>query len=70
MEFYFSPFAMWTELLKRCEPRQRTLIGRELAWRVRELESINRFSDVEFSVFSQFGDDGSSTAFRTLVRRS
>lgn len=58
----FSPFAMWTDLpkriLKRGWAKQRTLIGRELSWRVRELESINRFSDVEFSVFSQFGDDG------------
>jgi hypothetical protein len=49
---------MWTERLNSGEARQRTLIGRELAWRVRELESINGFSDVEFSVFSQFGDDG------------
>ena len=49
---------MWSELLNTGEAKQRTLIGRQLAWRVRELESINGFSDVEFSVFSQFGDDG------------
>jgi hypothetical protein len=29
-----------------------------LAWRVREHGPIKGFSDVEFSVFSQFGDDG------------
>jgi hypothetical protein len=62
MDGYFSPFAVWTELpkrvLKRGWARQRTLIGRELAWRVREHGSIKGFSDVEFSVFSQFGDDG------------
>jgi hypothetical protein len=62
MEIYFSPFAVLTELLKRILKRgwarQRTLIGRELTWRVRELESINGFADVEFSVFSQYGDDG------------
>lgn len=58
MEIFLNPFAMQTELLKRSEARQRTLIGRQLAWRVRELKSINGFSDVEFSVFSQFGDDG------------
>lgn len=44
--------------LRRGQAKQRALIGRELAWRVREIESINDFSDVEFSVFSQFGDDG------------
>lgn len=64
----YGPFAAWTELPKRVVTRvaeskvgwlsQRTLIGRQLAWRVRELESIKGFSDVEFSVFSQFGDDG------------
>lgn len=49
----------WTERLNDVLlGKQRALIGRQLAWRVRELESINRFSDVEFSVFSQFGDDG------------
>jgi hypothetical protein len=68
MNMDFNPFATWTELPKRVVTRvadskvgwarQRTLIGRELAWRVRELESIKGFSDVEFSVFSQFGDDG------------
>ena len=62
MDGYFSPFAVWTELpkrvLKRGWARQRTLIGRELAWRVREHGPIKGFSDVEFSVFSQFGDDG------------
>jgi len=61
MDGYFSPFAVWTELpkrvLKRGWARQRTLIGRELAWRVREHGPIKGFSDVEFSVFSQFGDD-------------
>jgi hypothetical protein len=54
-----SKVATWTRRLNSGEAKQRTLIGRELAWRVRELESINDFSDVEFSVFSQFGDDGS-----------
>lgn len=49
---------MWTELLSSGEGKQRNLIGRQLAWRVRELESINEFADVEFSVYSQFGDDG------------
>ena len=53
-----SKVAMWPGRLNSGEARQRTLIGRQLAWRVRELESINGFSDVEFSVFSQFGDDG------------
>jgi hypothetical protein len=53
-----SKVAMLTELLNSGEAKQRTLIGRELAWRVREIESITGFSDVEFSVFSQFGDDG------------
>jgi len=41
-----------------CGAKQRTLVGRELAWRVSERESIDDFADVEFSVFSQFGDDG------------
>ncbi|KZS85933.1 FkbM family methyltransferase [Mycobacterium persicum] len=50
--------AMWVELLSSGEGKQRVLIGRELAWRVRELESINTIAEVEFSVFSQFGDDG------------
>jgi hypothetical protein len=62
MEVYFNPVAMGTEFLKsvlrRGWARQRTLIGRELAWRVQGLESINGFADVEFSVFSQCGDDG------------
>ena len=53
-----SKIAMWIELLNSGEGKQRALIGRELAWRVREFDSINGFSDVEFSVFSQFGDDG------------
>jgi hypothetical protein len=64
----FNAFGTWKDLPKRVVirvaqskagwARQRTLVGRELAWRVRELESIKGFSDVEFSVFSQFGDDG------------
>jgi hypothetical protein len=45
-------------VLKRLWGKERALIGRELAWRVRALESVNGFSDVEFSVFSQWGDDG------------
>ena len=53
-----SKVAIWAELLNSGEAKQRALIGRELAWRARELESITGFSDVEFSVFSQFGDDG------------
>jgi hypothetical protein len=58
--YIFNPSALWTALQKqkRREAQQRALIGRQLAWRVRELESINGFSDVEFSVFSQWGDDG------------
>jgi hypothetical protein len=50
--------AMWAGRRNSGQARERTLIGRQLAWRVRELESISGFSDVEFSVFSQFGDDG------------
>lgn len=38
--------------------RQRALIGRDLSWRLRELTSIDGLAEVEFSVFSQFGDDG------------
>lgn len=49
---------MWAARLNSDQAKQRTLIGRQLAWRVRELESIDSLSDVEFSVFSQFGDDG------------
>ncbi|OBB63391.1 NADH dehydrogenase [Mycobacterium sp. 852014-50255_SCH5639931] len=58
MKLYLNPFAIWTELLKSGEEKQRALIGRQLAWRVRELKSIESLSDVEFSIFSQFGDDG------------
>lgn len=29
-----------------------------MSWRVRDVEAIDDFTDVEFSVFSQFGDDG------------
>lgn len=64
----FNPLATLADLPKRVVTRvaqskigwykHRTLIGRGLTWRVRELESIKGFSDVEFSVFSQFGDDG------------
>ncbi|WP_244892432.1 hypothetical protein [Mycobacterium asiaticum] len=54
----FSRVITLAEQLNRGQVKQLTLTGRELAWRVRELESINRFSDIEFSVFSQFGDDG------------
>ncbi len=53
-----SRVAIWAARQKSGQVRQRTLIGRQLAWRVQELESINEFSEVEFSVFSQFGDDG------------
>ncbi|BBZ39206.1 hypothetical protein [Mycobacterium conspicuum] len=49
---------MWAARRSDVQDKQRTLIGRQLAWRVRELESIDSLSDVEFSVFSQFGDDG------------
>lgn len=49
---------MWVELLSSGEGKQRVLIGRELAWRVRELDTIGKLAEVEFSVFSQFGDDG------------
>jgi hypothetical protein len=50
--------AMWAGRRNSGQARERTLIGRQLAWRVRELESIDSLADVEFSVFSQFGDDG------------
>ena len=50
--------AAWQRLSNRNADKQRLLIGQQLAWRVRDLESINTFIDVEFSVFSQFGDDG------------
>lgn len=58
MPLYLSRFALWADYMKQAEGKQRALIGRELAWQVRQLESINDFSEVEFSVFSQFGDDG------------
>lgn len=56
----FSPATVWTALQKqkRREANQRALLGRMLAWQVRERESIDGFTDVEFSVFSQWGDDG------------
>lgn len=38
--------------------RQRALIGRELSWRLRDVNAIQGLAEVEFSVFSQFGDDG------------
>lgn len=47
-----------TECLTDIAARQSVLLGRELSWRARKLESINSLADVEFSVFSQFGDDG------------
>ncbi|ORB72157.1 NADH dehydrogenase [Mycobacterium scrofulaceum] len=58
MQLYFNPLTLLAELLRPGEAKQRTLIGRGLAWRVQQLESIRGFADVEFSVFSQFGDDG------------
>lgn len=58
MPLYLSRFALWADYMKQAEDKQRALIGRELAWQVRQLESIDDFSEVEFSVFSQFGDDG------------
>ncbi|MGV0052800.1 hypothetical protein ACRU43_26610 [Mycobacterium colombiense] len=59
MELFFSRFALWAEhSWKLADARQRALIGKGLAWQVRDLKSINDFSEVEFSVFSQFGDDG------------
>lgn len=54
-----SALTSWTEHFSSVvQANQRALIGKGLAWRVREVESINDFSDVEFSVFSQWGDDG------------
>lgn len=54
-----SAVIFWAQRLNSVvEAKQRSLVGRELAWQVRELESINGFSEVEFSVFSQWGDDG------------
>jgi hypothetical protein len=38
--------------------KSRILTGRQLAWQVRDLKTIDCLADVEFSVFSQFGDDG------------
>lgn len=58
MELNLNPIALLTQLLTAGEAKQRALIGRQLAWRVRERQSITCLSDVEFSVFSQFGDDG------------
>lgn len=54
-----SALTFFTERLSDVfQSKQRALVGRQLAWRVRDLESINSFADVEFAVFSQFGDDG------------
>lgn len=58
VQLYLSRFALWADSIKRAEGKQRALIGRQLAWQVQKLKSIDGFSDVEFSVFSQFGDDG------------
>ncbi|ETZ96756.1 hypothetical protein I545_6892 [Mycobacterium kansasii 662] len=55
-----SKIAMWAELLGSGEAKQAHAHRAALAWRVRELESINEFADVEFSVFSQFATTGSS----------
>ena len=55
----FNALAYWTERFNVVfAAKQRILIGRGMAWRVRELESIEDFAEVEFAVFSQFGDDG------------
>lgn len=54
-----SALTFWTERFNSAVlSKQRVLIGQGLAWRVRDIPSINNFSDVEFSVFSQWGDDG------------
>jgi hypothetical protein len=54
--------ALWTARLNDLAAGQRALIGRQLAWQVRAqartTDSLKSFADVEFSVFSQFGDDG------------
>jgi hypothetical protein len=55
---FLNRLAPWTEAINNADAKHRTLIGRQLAWRVRGLETIRSFSDVEFSVFSQWGDDG------------
>jgi len=52
------PRAARAEHLNDAAARQRALIGRELSWRLRELTSIDGLAEVEFAVFSQFGDDG------------
>jgi hypothetical protein len=38
--------------------KHRALTGRQLAWQVRDVKAVDSFAEVEFSVFSQFGDDG------------
>lgn len=58
LDLALKPLALGTRRLTADIDKQRALIGRGLAWRVREFESISNLSDVEFSVFSQFGDDG------------
>lgn len=44
--------------LRNYADKQRILTGRHLSWHVRDLKDIDTFADIEFSVFSQFGDDG------------
>lgn len=58
MELNLNPLALLAQALTGGEAKQRTLVGRGLAWQVREREVVNGLADVEFSVFSQFGDDG------------
>nr|BDR96086.1 hypothetical protein [Mycobacterium intracellulare] len=58
VELNLNPLALLAQALTAGEARQRTLVGRGLAWQVREREVVNGLADVEFSVFSQFGDDG------------
>ncbi|WP_232518815.1 hypothetical protein [Mycobacterium intracellulare] len=58
MQINLNPLALLAQALTADEARQRSLVGRGLAWQVREREVISGLADVEFSVFSQFGDDG------------
>lgn len=50
--------ALWFDRLNRIAAAQRALTGRQMSWRLRQIESVDSLAEVEFSVFSQWGDDG------------
>ena len=50
--------ALWLDRLNRIAAAQRALTGRQMSWHLRQVESIDSLAEVEFSVFSQWGDDG------------